>query len=48
MIAYAILHHRVYYWSHFISVLALMILAFWEQEAMSQDEHELQEKAVRH
>ena len=46
MIAYAIVHHPLYYWIHFLSTLALMTLAFWEQEAVSREENTLEEKAV--
>ena len=46
MIAYAIVHHPLYYWIHFLSTLTLMTLAFWEQEAVSREENTLEEKAV--
>ena len=46
MIAYAIVHHPLYYWIHFLSTLALMTLAFWEQEAVSREANTLEEKAV--
>ena len=46
MTAYAIVRHPFYYWIHFLSTLALMTLAFWEQETVSQEEDPLEEKAV--
>ena len=46
MIAYAIVHHPFYYLIHFLSTLALMALAFWEQEAVPREENPREEKAV--
>ena len=46
MTTYAIVRHPLYYWIHFLSTLALMTLAFWEQETVSQEEDPLEQKVV--
>ena len=46
MTTYAIVRHPLYYWIHFLSTLALMMLAFWEQETVSQEEDPFEQKEV--